>query len=380
MKKIIYIFLCCVIAFSFYGCTKEQNNNNTLITQPQVKSEKPIQGVWIYYNELSMISENGGTEASFRKKICEIYDNCKSAGANTVFVHVRAFSDSFYPSKLFPWTKYLTGEQGKSVNYDPLKIMIEEAHKKALSFHAWLNPFRVLLSGDTSMLSDNNPALNLLNKKSDTVCKIEEGIYFNPASEESHKLIIDGVREIVENYNVDGIHIDDYFYPSTSEKIDKKEYEKYLSQGGKEKLDEWRRQKINAFVSGMYSAVKAIKPEVIVSISPAGNFDNNYNKLYADVKKWCSEEGYCDWIIPQIYFSFENKTLPFESTADEWKTAVTNDKIKIVAGLAAYKTVNNPKDGWADKTVIPRQKECVNNLGYDGWCLFSYSSLVELSS
>lgn len=370
LKKITALII--VIIMIFCSCAPAPEETET--AEPQ----NEIRGVWIFYRELSMENESGGDEESFENKIAAIYDNCIKAGINTVFVHVRAFADSFYPSRIFPWSKYLTGEQGKSVDYDPLKIMIEQAHKRGLSFHAWLNPFRIQLdSEDENKLCDSNPVKKLLNEKSRAVCKTAGGIYFNPADLSAQKLILDGIREIVLGYDVDGIHIDDYFYPSTDENIDKKEYESYQKSGGRLTLAQWRKECVSSFVSGMYSAVKSIKSNVIVSISPAGNIDNNLNSLFADVKEWCSKPGFCDWIIPQIYFGFENKTLPLKEAADEWSKTADTSKVTLLAGLAVYKAAAGEGE-WSDADIISRQTQYLKSCGnYSGFCCFSYSSIVS---
>ena len=370
MKKITALII--VIITIFCSCTTAPENPET----PEPQTE--IRGVWIFYRELSMAEESGGNEKSFENKIAAIYDNCVNSGINTVFVHVRAFGDSFYPSKIFPWSKYLTGIQGKAVDYDPLKIMIEQAHKRGLSFHAWINPFRVqLASEDENKLCDSNPAKKLLKEKSRAVCKTAGGIYFNPADVSAQKLILDGIREIVSGYDIDGIHIDDYFYPSADEKIDKAEYESYQKNGGKLSLAQWRRECVSSFVSGMYRAVKSIKNDVIVSISPAGNVDNNLNTLFADVKEWCSDTGFCDWIIPQLYFGFENKKLPFKKAADEWSKITDTSKVTLLAGLAAYKAADSEGE-WSDADILMRQTQYLESCGnYGGFCCFSYSSIVS---
>lgn len=372
-------FLCAVLSILILcGCSAippkstEKENFHIKIQTDNIK------GVWIFYRELSMEKENGGTAESFKLKIDAIFNNCVNIGINTVFVHVRAFSDSFYPSKIFPWSKYLTGEQGKSIDYDPLKIMIDSAHDKGLSFHAWINPFRISLDKDESILSGNNIAKKWLNDKKTAkrIYKTDTGIYFDPANEYAQKIIIDGVREIANNYDIDGIHIDDYFYPTTDAEIDKEEYDRYTSLGGKLALDDWRREVVSSFVSGMYSAVKCSDDNICFSISPAGNFSNNYNTLYADVVKWGNESGYCDVLIPQLYYGFEHKKLPFKNAADDWYDKIDESKVTLVAGLAAYKTIEPQKGEW-ESDIILRQIDYINQKHYSGYCLFSYSSIIS---
>lgn len=372
MKKIISLCIC-VSLILLSACTDKETVTEN---EKALKSEE-IRGVWIFYQELSMKSENGGTEKRFTDKMNKIFDNCLSLGINTVFFHVRPFSDSFYPSDIFPMSEYLTGEQGKNTNYDPLKIAVECAHERDIALHAWINPFRISFSNDINKISSSNPSRKLIEEKSSRVCEVNNGFYYNPSCEENHKLIIDGVREIVNHYDIDGIHIDDYFYPDTDKSIDSEQYNEYINNGGKLSLDIWRMQNIDSFVSSMYSAVKSLNSDVIVSISPAGNIENNYNSLYADVKKWGSTIGYCDWLIPQLYFDFNNNVLPYETALNNWRKITTCENVKLLSGLGAYK-VNEEKSGdWASSGIIERQYNSAVECGYDGFVLFSYTSIIS---
>ncbi len=373
---VIYLKNVFVLLFTLIFLTGCVNTKQEIAQEAEPESET-VKGVWIYYRELSMVSEKGGTAESFKRKIDEIFLNCKEFGLNTVFVQIRPFADSFYPSKLFVWSEYLTGQQGKKVDYDPLEIMLNSAESFGLSFHAWINPFRITFDKTTDKLSKNNVALKYIN--SSVVTTQENGIYFNPANLTAQKLILDGIREICENYDIEGLHIDDYFYPSTKENIDKIEYKQYIDNGGKLTLSQWRIENINAFVSSMYSTVKNINKNIVVSISPAGNIENNYNSLFADVKCWSGERGYCDIIIPQLYFGFENKTLPYEKALNQWLEFKSNE-IKMVSGIGAYKAAEPETQEWENPEILNKQVNMALDRGYDGYCLFSYSSLLRILS
>ena len=341
---------------------------------------KEISAVWISYTELSMKDENGGDEDSFRDKITEMFDNCAQLGINTVFAQVRPFCDAMYPSEIFPWSAYLTGYQGDPVYYDPLEIMVEEAHERGLGLHAWINPFRVSFDTDTDKLSEKNPAKKLLSdeKTKDRVVTADGGLYLCPASTENHKLIIDGVREIIRNYEVDGIHIDDYFYPSTDIGVDKTYYDEYKKNGGALFYDKWRLDVISSFVSQMYTAVKSERNDCIFSISPAGNINNNYEEEYADVERWCSEKGYCDWMIPQIYYVFENEALPFDKACKSWSELDKSDDVRMIYGIPAYKVNGEDEEFKAGGGIIEKQISVAKATdNYGGVAFFSYSSLVD---
>jgi len=357
----------------------------TEISYQKADASTELRGVWISYTELSMKYEEVKSEAVFRAKAERMAADIAGGGFNTVFLHVRANSDAFYASELFPWTSYLSGEQGVAPGYDALEIFCELGQKYGLSVHAWINPFRVATDPDVTLLAESNPAYRILND-GDTendlrVIVIDEGIYYNPADAENHALIIDGIREIVRGYNVAGIHIDDYFYPSADEKIDAVQYAAYLSGGGSLPLDEWRRGWINTFVGSMYAAVKAIDPGLVVSISPSGNIERNRTRLYADAGEWCASGGYCDIIIPQIYFGFEHAVLPFTETAQKWSALVKNPNVRVLYGLAAYKSgredeyAGEYKREWMENSdILSRQLDVIRGLErYDGFVVFSYS-------
>lgn len=364
----------------------ETKSPQTETGQSATTPEGEIRAVWVNYNELSMQSQNGGTKAQFTEKAKKITTDIASAGLNTVIVHVRPFCDAFYPSELFPWTSYLTGTQGQAVDYDPLQIFIDCAKASNLSVQAWINPYRVLLSRDESKLAESNPARRFLDTgKSDNLLLTETGIYLNPASSEAQALIIDGVREIVQKYDVDAIHMDDYFYPTTDPAVDSASYTAYQTAGGKLSLADWRRENVSVFVSGLYAAIKAIKPEVQLVISPGGNIDHNYNNLYADVARWARESGFCDVLMPQLYYGFLNEKLPFENTAREWAELVTAPNVKLCFGLAFYKSGKEDRyagEGlreWIEHSdIIARQVAFCRTLSpYNGFALYTYSSIFS---
>lgn len=371
MRRLIMLIIAVAVLLS--GCTpkeKEPGNNSA--------QENPkISAVWIYYDELSMVNENGGTEEAFRKKVQTMFDNCISWGMNTLFVQVRPCADSFYKSDIFPWTYYLTGEQGKAVDYDPLQICIEEAHERNLTLHAWINPFRIAFDDDVSLLSDDHPASDWINNQTDDVVFINGGIYFSPASMEAQKLVFDGIREIIRNYDVDGIHIDDYFYPSTDSAVDESYYKKYTEDGGQLKLEDWRLNTISAFVSQLYNVVKSENEDCVFSVSPAGNIQNNYEQQFADVRRWCSEDGYADWIIPQLYYGFESKVLSFDKALNQWNEIHENSSVKMIYGIGAYR-VNENEEWQAGSGIIKKQLDMIRENGsVYGVAYFSYSSLAD---
>lgn len=370
MKKTFLFFVIAVILF-LNGCS-------TVSDDYCVPQNEKINAVWIYYSELSMQDESGGTAESFGNKFSRMLDLCEKYGINTIFFQVRPFCDAFYKSDIFPWSVYLTGKQGRGVGYDPLKIAVSAAHSRGITLHAWINPFRISSSNDTSKLSENNPALGWIKEKSRNVVNVNGGWYFCPASPEAQRLVTDGVREIVNNYDVDGIHIDDYFYPSTDKSVDSVYYDEYKKNGGELSLKNWRLDTVSAFVSQLYAATKSVSGKCIFSISPAGNILNNYNEQYADVKLWCSRRGYADWIIPQLYYGFENEKLPFSLACNVWSALPLSDSVKMIYGIGAYRINDSDEEWQAGSGIIKKQLDmCREKDNYSGAAFFSYSSLAD---
>ena len=361
----------------------DSGNDNCPNTDDIIADE--YRGVWINYNELSMKSVGGGTAEDFKNKIDTMFENIKAFGLNTVIFQVRPFSDSFCSSEIFPWSSYITGEQGKNPGYDPFLIATNEAEKYGLKIEAWINPYRVSYKDNFDDLSESNPAKQWYtdNPLTDDLIITGSGIYYNPSSKRAQKIIIDGVREIVKNYNISAIHMDDYFYPTVDEGIDVDLYTNYRNEGGELSLDDWRRENVNTFISGLYSSVKSIKQDVKVVISPAGDIEKNYSMLYADVLKWCSQGGYADIIMPQLYYGFKNSSKPFLKMLNLWSEAVKSGNVKLCVGLAYYKsgkTDDNAGDGineWCENGNIcseeirySRRKD-----NYCGFSVYSYSYL-----
>lgn len=342
--------------------------------------------VWISYLEYQSILQ-GKTEKQFSNNIKIIFENLSKDGFNTVFVHVRSHSDAMYNSDIFPWSVYCTGTEGKNPGFDPLEIMVNQAHSQGLKIEAWINPYRIKGTSNTSKISKSSPAYNWLN--TEKVVVLDNGIYYNPADDEVIELIVSGVEEIVRNYDVDGIHFDDYFYPTTAESFDKAYYNRYLSEGGKLKLASWRRQNVNKLIKEVYSAIKAIDSSCRFGVSPAGNMDQNYNTLYCDVYTWVTSNGYVDYICPQIYFGFNHKSRPYLDVLSEFNNMITKSNVELIVGLAAYKSGaedtyagENGKREWINSNdILSRQITAARGESrYSGFALYRYDSIYNPSS
>lgn len=357
---------------------------NTTIESIQITME--FKAMWISYLEFN---SNGSTEQEFSERIDQMFDRCVELGMNAVVVQVRMFSDAMYQSKYFPWSKYASGSQGLDPGYDPMKMMIEKAHERGLEFHAWLNPYRVTTNNtNVDTLAKKNPARKWLTDSDDSndrnVLKFNNNLYYNPGRAQSRNLIVNGVKEIVQNYDVDGIHFDDYFYPylggNYRKVFDAPEYEEYVekqTEAGKPVKDiaDWRRLNVNVMVRNVYKAIKEINPNCQFGISPHGNLDNLDSNMsyYVDYKTWLTKEGYVDYICPQLYWSFEHKTCAYDRLLNRWVAVRTNPNVRIYAGLAVYRALRDKEPGWEDKNVLANMVTSGRDTGeVDGYLFFRY--------
>lgn len=360
--------------------------------QPEAESTAVAQvsemrAVWVPYMSLSMVGQADQSQAAFCAKFTEIVQTAKAHAMNTLIVQVRPFGDAYYPSKLFPWSHLLTGTQGQDPGYDPLACMVEIAHENGLAIHAWVNPLRIQLNTNPAVLSENNPYVQWSadDSKQGWTVPYENGIYMNPAYEQVRKYIADGVAEIVQNYDVDGVQFDDYFYPTQSADFDSAEYERYCADAQKDgepvDLLSWRQGNISAMVSQVYARVKQVKADVQFGISPQGNVQNCLN-MGADVATWCSATGYLDYICPQLYVNFEHPVLPFDDAVSQWRALVTNAQIKLYFGLGLYKAGSDVDNGtWkAAGDILSREIIAGRAAGGDGFMFYAYDYLTALQT
>lgn len=348
------------------------------------KAPAEVKSIWISYLEMQTLLKDK-TAKQFRANIAGVFDNVKAFGLNTVVIQVRPFADALYQSDYFPWSYTITGTEGKDPGFDPLAVMVEEAKSRGLRIEAWVNPYRVRASGNTNPLSKTNQAQKWLDAKDDSVVNYDGVISYNPASAKAQKLIVNGIREIVKNYDVNGVHIDDYFYPSTDAAFDKAAYKRYTDGGGKLALASWRRSNVEKLIKAIYAAVKEENKNVLFGVSPQSSVANNYDAQYLDVKKIAGTAGYCDYVCPQIYFGFNNAVQPFKETLAAWDEMVTAPGVKLYVGLAAYKVgapdswAGDGKNEWLNNTnllkrMVTEARACDN---YGGIVIYRYDSLFN---
>ena len=350
---------------------------------PQAEPAEEIRAMWISYKEWETMDFSN--EAAFTEQAAQLMANSAELGMNRVLVQVRPFADAIYPSELFPWSDLCTGTQGQDPGYDPLAILVEQAHSAGLAIEAWVNPYRVRLNASypAGELAADNPAI----AHPEWAKEVNGGIYLDPANPDVQAYIADGVQEILDNYAVDGIHFDDYFYPTTEESFDEAEY---AASGTDLSLADWRRENVNSLVSLVYRTVKESSPTAVFGISPQGNPDNNYNGQYSDVGLWMSTPGYLDYVMPQIYWGFGytlksgSDRFAFENIVAEWAAMPRADSVALCAGLGAYRigdgdggSNENSTSQWQTGCNLASQVEGLRGAGLDGYALYRYASLFD---
>ena len=374
MRKELFLLLIIFLLFLVYIFIPSKSEEE----KSEVTERK---AVFISYIELGNYIR-GKDVSDAKKTIDDMIKNVNNFGFNMIILQVRSFSDAIYPSTIFPSSRSVVNMEGDNLSFDVLDYFIKIAHKNNIELHAWINPYRISNDTDINVISKDNPAYKLLN--TDSIKVIDNvGIYYNPASSEVLDLILDGIEEIIKNYDVDGIHFDDYFYPKSSD-IDYIEYNIAKDLDSSLTLQEFRLNVITSLIKETYDFIKDYDKSILFGISPDGNIDNNYNSNYVDTRLFCSEKGYLDYIMPQVYYGFLNSVKPFEDTVKSWNNLITNG-IDLIPALAFYKTGNIDefaKEGvneWIDyNNIIAREVMLSRELtNYSGFSIFRYDSLFS---
>lgn len=340
MKHLNYIYIIILLVL-VAACSKDDegilNDGSHSQGEGQTSSSvlpgKELRGVWIA-TVWGLDWPMEKYDADVQKKLYTDYlDLLVGYNMNAVFFQIRGMADAFYESEYEPWSKYITGSAGVRPDYDVLGFLVEEAHKRGIQFHAWLNPYRI------ATRANKNAAFPKLDAKipMELVKDYEKIRVYNLALPEVQERIANIVREIITKYDVDGIHMDDYFYPSleASETMnDGAEFQKY----GKDKfknVEDFRRNNVNTVVRNIQKTIIETRPEVIFSISPAADMERNYNTLFADVNTW-AKEGWVDVVIPQLYFATGNEVTSFNLRLDLWSQYTYENHLLIGYGIYKF--------------------------------------------
>lgn len=339
------------------------------------RAAAPYRAVWVSYLEWEQVDFSSAE--AFTQAIGIMLDNIQSIGATVVLAQVRPFGDALYPSDYFPFSHLCTGTQGQDPGFDPLALLVDAAHARGLQLEAWVNPYRIQ-AGQTPALCGASPA----RLHPDWVRYTDTGAYLDPANADVRQYIADGVGELCARYAVDGIHFDDYFYPTTDPAFDAADY---AASGSTLTQDDWRRENVNALMELCHAAAR--RYGVRFGAAPAGDPEQNYTLQYSDAARWL-RQGTVDYLMPQLYWGQEyikngDASHSFAQLAAAWAALPRAAGVKLYAGLGAYRVgAGDGSDAgseWFSGHALADQLALLARLGVQGAGLYRYGSLFANS-
>ena len=335
----------------------------------------PYRAVWVSYLEWQQVDFS--TPETFSGDIAVILDNIRNLGATVVLAQVRPFGDALYPSSYYPFSHLCTGQQGRDPGYDPLALLVQAAHDRGLALEAWVNPYRIQ-AGLTPALCGTSPA----KLHPDWVKYTDTGAYLDPANTAVRQYIADAVGELCANYDVDGIHFDDYFYPTTDTAFDAADY---AASGTALTRDDWRRENVNALVELCHATAR--RYGVRFGVAPVGDPEQNYALQYSDAARWL-RPGTVDYLMPQLYWGQEyvkdgDTSHSLARLAGAWAALPRAAGVRLYAGLGAYRIgAGDGSDAgseWVSGRALADQLNLLDRLGVQGAGLYRYASLFDAS-
>ncbi|MFN4147176.1 MAG: family 10 glycosylhydrolase [Runella sp.] len=388
MKKLLISIV--VILALIAACKSSKKPRTTPRDFGPMRATRELRAVWIAtVDNIDWPSRKNLTPEEQRAEFINLLNAHQRTGINAVFVQVRAAGDAFYAKSPEPWSEWLTGKQGKAPEpfYDPLEFMVEACHERGMEFHAWLNLNRTVHKASKSIADDN-----IGRKRPDWVFEYDGYQLFNFGLPEVRQFITDVTTNLVKNYDIDGIHFDDYFYPYTVKGQTIKDDEAFRKYGSRFKnKDDWRRNNIDVLIKQIGEAIAAEKSYVKFGVSPFGVWRNqkddptgsateggqtSYDNLYADTKKWM-KEGWIDYMLPQVYFTQSFDKVPF-NTLVEWWTNHTYGR-HLYIGHGAYRVGSQDRDkAWLNPSELPNQIRFIRGFpNVHGSVFFSSKSLIN---
>ena len=327
--------------------------------------KRQLRADWIASVEhIDWPSAPGLTPAQQKAELSALYDQAVDRGLNAVIVQVRPTADTFWPSELEPWSKYLTGTPGGDPGYDPLRYAVREAHARNLEFHAWFNPYRVSMNTDRDALAPDSPA----RQHPDWVVAYGGKLYYDPGLPQVRELTTDVILEAVRRYDVDGVHFDDYFYPYPVAGQAFPDDQTFADHGGdfpdtEEGRADWRRHNTDRLIEGLDRRIHRAKPWVKFGVSPFAVWRNiatdpegsnttagaqTYDDLYADTRRWVREE-WLDYVAPQVYWNIGFAPADYAVLVPWWSDQVHGTNVQLYVGQATYKVEISTQDpAWKD--------------------------------
>lgn len=362
-----------------------------LLHQPpaQAQPKYEFRAAWIAtVNNIDWPSKKGLPVLIQKLEFIQMLDKLQSIGMNAVVVQIRPATDAFYPSSFEPWSEFLNGIQGLAPYpyYDPLQFMIEETHKRNMEFHAWLNPYRAVFDINSSSISSNHVTrvhkdwfLTYGNKK-----------YFNPGLPQVMAYVNNIVKDILTRYDVDAIHMDDYFYPYRIAGREFPDQSTYIKYGHGLSKDDWRRSNCDSIIKMIHETVIDTRPMVKFGVSPFGVWRNidkdpegsatkagqtNYDDLYADILLWL-KEGWIDYVAPQLYWEIGHKLCDYNTLLDWWGKHSYGKHVYIGHGI--YRVYERPTQPWLNPDELPNEiKELRDNENIQGSIYFSATNILQ---
>ncbi len=322
-----------------------------------VSAQAEFRGAWIStVHNLDWPSKKGLPAAQQKAELVRMLDSAKSLGLTDVFFQVRPEGDALYRSSLEPWSRFLTGTQGKDPGYDPLAFCISEAGKRGIRVHAWFNPYRASVKAGAPLASNH-----MARRYRPYAYKVGSVVCMDPGSREVQDHVVKVVADVARRYNVAGIHFDDYFYPypSVGRLPDGKTYERYRAGGGTLPIGDWRRDNVNRLIARSSQAAKEARPGIVFGVSPFGIYTkgqpstikaglDQLNEIYADPLKWM-RSGWVDYIAPQLYWKDKSDQC-FTELLEWWRSPAVNPRrVPVYPGIAAYRM---SEQGWPAQEIV----------------------------
>jgi uncharacterized lipoprotein YddW (UPF0748 family) len=336
LKNLLFVLL----SFTTQSLLSVETNSSTTIPLP--KLEREFRGVWVAtVANIDWPSEPGLSADKQKEEFIAILEQSAKLRLNAIILQVRPACDALYRSDFEPWSEYLSGTLGKAPEpaYDPLQFAIDESHKRGMELHAWINPYRAGFASSKAVNSTNH----ISKTHPELVVKYGKHLWLEPSKEEVQSYVMQVIMDIVKRYDIDGLHMDDYFYPypEKNDKGDEIEFPDddgflaYVGAGGFSTRDDWRRENVNTLIEGCYKAIKAEKPWVKFGVSPFGIWQpgfpasisgmNSFQEIYCDSLKWLTN-GWMDYIAPQLYWKIEAPKQSYPTLLKWWSAQNTRGR------------------------------------------------------
>ncbi|WP_034517320.1 MULTISPECIES: glycoside hydrolase family 10 protein [Actinomadura] len=355
------------------------------VPAPDGAKGRELRGIWIAtVGNIDWPKDPGASAAEQKKQYTRLLDRAAAMNMNAVFVQIRPNSDAFYDSPHEPWSQWITGEPGKDPGYDVLDFLLKEAHARNLEFHAWFNPYRVSRQTDLKKLAPDSPA----RRNPAWVREYGDGLWYDPGVPEVRELVTASVLDVVNKYDIDAVHFDDYFYPYPEDGAFP-DQATHRAHGKGQDLGDWRRANVNTLVRTVSEKIHAAKPHVRFGISPFGVWRNattdpagsdtralqSHDDVYADTRTWI-KEGWVDYVTPQLYWPIGDPAADYAELVGWWSEQVKGTDVRLYIGQGAYRVGQG--GAWNDPAELTRHLSLnAEHPEVDGDVYFSASNLMD---